>query len=358
MIRITALFLLALALPAAAQTIDSLPPFGERFAGGDPLKASKRNTAPMLKPAATVTGEIVRIGDLIDNAGDAADEPIFRAPDLGESGSVSAARIAEAVMMHGIVVLDTRGLTDVIVTRASQAIAPDEIEARIARALAGRQQSADASHLTVTFDGEVRAIHVEPGTDLRIVRLSYEPRSGRFDVMFERPGRARGLIRYTGTYAEAFTAAVLMRSLAPGEAVRAADIKIMRRPKAEYSPDTVTQPEQAIGLAPRRALRAGQVLRQSDLAKQEAVARNDGVTITYEVPGIVLTMSGKALEGGAKGDLINVLNVHSKRTIQATVAGPGHVIAATPARVGVAPAAHVVANAPVASAPKTRPNAE
>ena len=56
-------------------------------------------------------------------------------------------------------------------------------------------------------------------------------------------------------------------------------------------------------------MRPGQLIRQTDLTKPEVVARNENVTITYEVPGIVLTMRGKALETGAKGDIINVLNV-------------------------------------------------
>jgi flagella basal body P-ring formation protein FlgA len=43
------------------------------------------------------------------------------------------------------------------------------------------------------------------------------------------------------------------------------------------------------------------------------------------VAGIVLTMRGKALEAGANGDTVNVQNVQSKRTIQATVTGPGRV---------------------------------
>ncbi len=56
--------------------------------------------------------------------------------------------------------------------------------------------------------------------------------------------------------------------------------------------------------------------------------RNETVTIIYEVPGIVLTMRGKALEAGAHGDIINVLNIQSKRTVQAPSSAP----AASPSR--------------------------
>jgi flagella basal body P-ring formation protein FlgA len=55
------------------------------------------------------------------------------------------------------------------------------------------------------------------------------------------------------------------------------------------------------------------------------VHRDDNVTLVYEVPGIMLTTRGKALEAGAEGDVINVLNVQSKRTVQGTVTGPNRV---------------------------------
>ena len=42
---------------------------------------------PALKSEAIVNGDIVRIGDLIENAGIVASVPIFRAPDLGHTGA-------------------------------------------------------------------------------------------------------------------------------------------------------------------------------------------------------------------------------------------------------------------------------
>lgn len=330
--RLLPLILVAFTVPAAAQlAAPGAPlPFAERFAAFAP--ASQRTTTPTLKEAATVVGEIVRIGDLIENAGAAANVAIFRAPDLGQTGRVAATRVAEAVLRHGIVGLDTAGLTEVVVTRASHVIDADALSERVVRAIAERQRSTDVSNVTLHFDSEVRSIHVEPATDLRIARLTFEPRSGRFDVLFERPGHTRSFLRFTGTYAETFAAAVLNRPLAFGEVVKASDLSLQRRPKAEFAANVIISPEQAVGLAARRPMRPGEVLRQTDLTKPEVVARNDNVAITYEVPGITLSLRGKALEGGAAGDVINVLNEQSKRSIQATVVARGHVMVAAPVR--------------------------
>jgi flagella basal body P-ring formation protein FlgA len=84
-----------------------------------------------------------------------------------------------------------------------------------------------------------------------------------------------------------------------------------------------------VGLSLRRALRAGQLLRQADLMRPELVQRNENVTLVFEAPGIMLTSRAKALETGAEGDLISVLNVQSKRTVQGIVSGPNTVTVTT-----------------------------
>jgi flagella basal body P-ring formation protein FlgA len=60
--------------------------------------------------------------------------------------------------------------------------------------------------------------------------------------------------------------------------------------------------------------------------RPEIVQRNEAVTIVYEAPGLVLTMRGKALDPGAEGDVISVLNSQSNRTVQGTIAGPARVL--------------------------------
>jgi flagella basal body P-ring formation protein FlgA len=53
------------------------------------------------------------------------------------------------------------------------------------------------------------------------------------------------------------------------------------------------------------------------------------VTLVYEAPGMVLTIRGKANEGGSAGDVISVLNEQSKRVVQGVIIGPGRVAITT-----------------------------
>jgi flagella basal body P-ring formation protein FlgA len=318
--------LVALGAPAVAQSLDASSAAG-----------------PSLKASATVVGDIVRIGDLVENAGAVADVPIFRAPDLGQTGSVPVASVLDAVRGHHLVGLDSRGLSEIAVTRAAHAITGKDVEARILRALAGKYGLPDSSNLAVVLDNEVRTFDVEATAtnELAVVRLTYEPRTTRFDVAFELPGSsvARRLpLRFTGSLSETFDAVVPTHEIALGQVLKAGDLAVERRPKGSSTPTTLTTIEQAQGLSTKHSLRAGQVIRQADVTKPELVGRGETVTIVFQVPGITLTVLGKATEPGALGDLISVVNVQSKHTIQATVVGPG--------RVGVnVPTARLSANA-------------
>jgi flagella basal body P-ring formation protein FlgA len=292
-------------------------------------RADAAQPTPRLKELVTVTSEIVRIGDLVEHAGASADIAVFRAPDLGQTGSVAVARVVDALRPHNLAAIDTAEIEEVVVTRLSRAIPRAEIVERIARAFAGQFGLGEAKNLSVILDRELRALHVEANAtaELAATRLNFDRRTGRFYAAFELPGSAiarRMPLRFTGTVTETVEAATLTRALRAGEVVREGDLAVERRPKGEAAGDAMTA-EQATGLAAKRALRAGQLLRSADLTQPQAVVRNETVTIVYQVPGILLTVRGKALESGAVGDMVSVLNVQSKRTIQGKVSGPGRV---------------------------------
>jgi flagella basal body P-ring formation protein FlgA len=310
-IRTAALALLVAALPAATQA---------------------ETLRPALKRSAVITGDLVRIGDLIENAGIVADIPIFRAPNLGDSGTVPAAAVAQAVRPHAILGLDTRGIAEVTVTRPSRLITGKDIQAELARLIAEQYGLGDPADLAVTVEHELRSLNVEPSAHARprALRLAYDAHSGRFDALIEFPG-ARPL-RFSGNAAVTAPALVMTRSLARGEIVGRADVAIERRPRTQVGRDVLTLADAAIGRAARQPLRAGQPLRGSDVMKPELVQRDAAVTLVYRSPGITLTVRGKASEGGAEGDLISATNLQSKRVIQGVVAADGSVVvhAATP----------------------------
>jgi flagella basal body P-ring formation protein FlgA len=284
---------------------------------------------PVLRAETVVTGDLVRIGDLVENAGIIANIAIFRAPDLGTTGAVSADAVVEAVRAHALVGLDTAGLSEVIVVRASRTIAAKQIEDGVAAALSKQFNLGEPKNIAVAFERDMRAIQVEPSAkgEPRIARINYDARTTRFDATVEIPTgiSGRGLLRLTGRAVPAVDVVTVTRTIERGAILKDGDIAIERRARAEIGRDIITDRDLAVGLAARAALQPGRPIRSADLMKPELVTRNDSVTLVYEVPGVMITARGKAIEGGAEGDIVNVLNEQSKRTVQGVVSGPGRV---------------------------------
>ncbi len=305
--------LMAVTTPAAAQVTGSLPP----------------RPVATLRPAVTVTADVVRIGDMVENAGPVSAIPIFRSPDCGTTGSVPVAMVLEAIRAHDLLLIDTRNLSDISVTRAGRTIGLKEIEERIARAFTGRQKLGSAKDIAVVLDREARPILADTSAtgELQVTRSFYDPRSGRFDIVFDLAASGGRVIRqrYAGTLAEMADVTVLTRALERGDVIRDADVAVERRPRTEIPGDFVRGAEDAVGSAVRQSLRAGWMLRRADLTKPEWVRRDEPVTIVYESPGLVLTLRGKAVDSGSQGELVNVVNVQSKRQLQGYVTAPGRV---------------------------------
>ncbi len=284
----------------------------------------------MLRADATVTGDVVRIGDLVDHAGMVANIPIFRAPDLGTTGMVSAEAVVEAVRPHALIGLDTGGLSEVMVTRLSRRIMPKEIQSAIAQAIARQYALGPAENISLNLDRELRAFDVPPNTkgEPRIEGLSFDPRDGRFDVAVDLPAGApgRGHLRITGHAAVTVETVTPAHTIARGELIRDDDLVVQRHLRSEITGTTVTDIKQAVGYAARVTLQPDRPIHAGDLMKPVVVQRNEQVTLIYQVPGIVLTIRGKATEAGAEGDSIMVLNEQTKRTVQGIVDGPGRVI--------------------------------
>lgn len=290
--------------------------------------AVAQSATPALKAEATVAGDLVRIGDILDNAGTKASLPIFKAPELGSSGTIQVHRVMEALRAHGIIVFDTRNITEVLVSRASRSVTLSDLGRAIAEAAAKRYEIANASDLSVSFDRHLNPLQVEPDvTDApRIVSVSVDQRNNRFEAIVDMPGSLvlrRNPARLTGTLVETTEVVTLARTIARGETIRESDIIVERLPRADVVNEALSRPELVVNQAARRALRTGQALRAADLMKPQIISRDDAVTIIFKTRTITLTMRGKALSNGAEGETITVLNPHSKRLVQATVTAPG-----------------------------------
>ena len=116
---------------------------------------------------------------------------------------------------------------------------------------------------------------------------------------------------------------VLVRDVGKGELLDVSDFGFEPRPLAQGR--GAIGPDAAAGKEAARALRAGAPVRSTDLIRPQLVRRGEPVALTVRSGGLLITAQGKALSGGAKGDLVRVLNTATSRTLDGVVEKAGSV---------------------------------
>ena len=198
--------------------------------------------SPVLRANVTVSGDVVRIGDIIDNAGSAAQIAIYRAPDLGTTGTLPTAQVIGALRAHQVIGVDTRDLREIQVTRLARTLEGKDIELQVARALEHRSGLGDAANLSLTFDRDVQDLRLESSNSgaMQAASVRFDPRTNRFDVTFEIANdnvATPTKLRFTGIAVETVEAAVLARNIERNELIKSSDVAVERRPKAEVGGD-------------------------------------------------------------------------------------------------------------------------
>ena len=279
-------------------------------------------------------GDVLTLGELVDGASaEMAARPLFRAPALGATGTIQARRIADAISALGLGAVESGGRVQVAVQRAARRVGATEIEAALKRSLESAY-GLDPRTLSVRLDGEgpVLLAPVDLNGQATALDVTFDPRSRRVAGLISL-GERQASLRVSGLAVEMREVAVLVRTLNKGEPVAAADVAVERRPRDGAPPDAQASAAGAAGEVAQRTLAAGSVLRIGDTAPPDLVARGEPVTIVYETPGVSLSMRGQASESGRLGATVSVVNVASKKSLQAVVVGPG--------RVSVGPAAPI-----------------
>lgn len=324
--------LLALAFAASAAAAQPAPaPVTLASTAQEPAKPQARL---QLRPEITLSTDLVRFGDLfVGLSGDLAGQAAFRAPALGETGTIQVSRIIQAARAAGVLpeAAEPRsdGFAQVVVTRAARRLMAADLEDAVKTGLQDRY-GFDARPYGLSIDGGAPAIVVEPELtgDLAVQELSYDPRTRRLQARLAVPGSAAMRlkpVRISGQLVETVDVVVPRRSIARGETLTAADILVERRPRDGLPTELLADARAAIAKVAKRTLTPGMPLRAGDVQREEIVAKGDLVTIIYQSPGLLITMRGKAEEAGAMGDVISIVNLQSKRTLQGTVSGPGRV---------------------------------
>ncbi len=289
--------------------------------------------AASLRPLATVDAEIVRVGDLFDDAGPAADTPLLRAPAPGRRYVLEAVWLAETARVHHVAWRPQHRFERVVVERLGRVVPGAEILAAVQTALeaAGAPKNAQLE-LGGRAPDAALALDAQPTLDVQ--SLAFDPPSGRFSAVVVAGGghASAQRIALAGRLVATRAVPVLRRPLGAGEVIRKDDLAWVQLRADAIKPEIALDPDKLVGQSPRQRLAANQPIKEADVRPPLLVARNGAVTVLLRSGNMSLSAQGKSLDDGARGETVRVLNLQSRRTIEAQVTGPDTVAVAAPSR--------------------------
>lgn len=89
---------------------------------------------------------------------------------------------------------------------------------------------------------------------------------------------------------------------------------------------TASEPLEVLGLETRVAVYAGTPIRFDLLRQPATVQRNQLLGLVYQSGSLVIRAEGRALERGAPGDVIRVMNQTSKSVLRAQILDSGEAL--------------------------------
>jgi flagella basal body P-ring formation protein FlgA len=111
------------------------------------------------------------------------------------------------------------------------------------------------------------------------------------------------------------------RALLPGDVIRQDDIAA--QPLARPLPEAVYATQEIVGQEVKRRVAANRPLTARDIGPRTAVLASTPVDVLWTSGPLKIAMSGRAMESGALGAEIRVLNTASGRTIRGIIVGDG-----------------------------------
>ncbi|NIT68635.1 MAG: flagellar basal body P-ring formation protein FlgA [Gemmatimonadetes bacterium] len=280
----------------------------------------------LLKSRIVVEGPVLYLGDLFEGLGARGATPIARTPAPGKRTHVDARWLRAVAQAYGVPWRPGSHLDGASIERASVVIEAKQIEAAALDALKRRGLKGNVS---LILDNPGRRLYLPSDTapTLLVTGVAHDPETGRFTAHLVAPAQGTSLARatVTGRAVEMVDVPVLRRRVEPGEVVRERDVEWLTRRTDRLARNAVLEASTLFGKSPRRPIRAGEVVLASELREPILVRKGSLVTIRLRTARMILTAQGRAMEPGAKGDVIRVVNTKSNTVISATVTESGAV---------------------------------
>jgi flagella basal body P-ring formation protein FlgA len=288
---------------------------------------AEHSSALTLRDRIMVDDDVVRLGDLFEEPLSDGDIAVAQAPKAGQTLTLEARFLQQVARAYRLNWKPVSKHQKIVVGRMSQRVTALMVRDAIAAAV--QERIGSSADLDVALDGG--DLEFDLPTDVEnsvaVSAINFDPNSNRFAAILVAPADGPPIIQRNvfGTVYEMAQIPVPKRLISAGATISADDLEWQPVHLRRLSGNSLTDADQLIGRVAKRPLKAGQIVRQSDVEVSPVIRRNDLIRLVVKSGQMTLSVQGKALQDAALGQTIRVINVNSNRQLSGTVVDAGTV---------------------------------
>jgi len=207
-----------------------------------------------------------------------------------------------------------------LVPRNSFELSYSDAEEAITRALTEKGVGDKVSAIINGHNAKAIFAYGKPVT-VQTKGLQYDMQSGYWSasLLFVADGEIISALPASGHFNEMVEVPVLKREIRNGDIIKDTDIEVRDFPTNHTRSDTISDLSSLIGKSAAHSISPFRPIRAQEISSPALIKKDTMVEMRYSLPGMEISTSGQALVAGAKGDVITVRNVASKKVVRAVV---------------------------------------
>ncbi|MGM0422716.1 MAG: flagellar basal body P-ring formation chaperone FlgA [Pseudomonadota bacterium] len=291
---------------------------------------AKAESPVSLQTETYLSDKVITVGDVFKNAGPHTNHVLAPAPEVGETmvlGLYDLQRIAQAFDLDWTP--DSRH-QEVVLQRAVSEVEKSEVALLIEEAL---KNKTGTENIEIDLETVLPRLTVngleKPVLSAEAVKFNAADETFEVTVHINGTEDSTESITVKGRVHRLIDIPVLNENLRKGDIIREHHIEYSKMRAAELAQSYVLDSKDAVGMTPRRSIISDRPIRINDLEKPRLVNKGDMITMILKNGALSLTAKGKAMDSGARGEVIRVMNTTSRRIIEAKIKSPQQVTIAT-----------------------------
>ncbi len=286
------------------------------------LFISAQANAIGLKEHSIITEDTIKLGDLFYDLPRDENRVLGAAPRPGQDMTINARTLLRIAVALDLKWRPSNINTQVTLRREATVIGYEQISETLNIALQNEGAYGDFE-ISIPNQYHEIILPIDHPAEMEITRLKFDVARNKFEATIAAPSAQNPIqnFRVLGYIHPVINVPVLRQNVQHGTLITHSDLNYINIREQAFSKDTIADAQKLIGMTARRMLVAGRPIKQSELVAPLAIERGDLLTLSLKMGTMNITTQVKALQNGAKGDVIRVVNLSSNKTLQARVTG-------------------------------------